>query len=395
MRAVFVNHLNPGTGFVGAVRLWRFAEELARRGHQIVFLSSTHRIADAPADLEARLLRHDWTQPLLVACGPSPAEEARASARVRGIRFISRLRTAWDLVVRRGPFWSWRRAAQEFYGPLSRQFRPQLSFATFANLDCLNIAQDLAGVCGIPWVLDIKDASVSFIPPQLRRLIAHRYRDAAAVTLNSEFQRHHNPGWLVEKAPVIYSGMEKVPTGPDISDFDPQIYSLVGSVCSDEFMRDLLGAFRSYARTCPIDSSPRMRYYGKEASRVEAAAEAAGACSLVECMGMLPREQMLAECAKSAAVCYVTSPRGFHHKLIELSALGRPMICHPAESMEALDLAARHDLPLWSCAGSANLPPAFAAAARSPTRSMAYLKETFSWPVVAAQLEAVFQGVLG
>jgi hypothetical protein len=419
VRLVFVNHLHPETGLVGALRMWRFAEELALRGHQIVFLCATHRIADDARALEARLMSHQWAQPLLVACGPRPLEDPRASAPRGGAvaslaqgghvrepeagiprvermrRFSSRVRTAWDLVVRGGPFWSWRQAAQQLYGPLCRQFKPQLAFATFADLDSLNIARDLATECAIPWVLDIKDATDAFVPPALRWLIARRYRDAAAVTLNSEYQRRHNPGWSVAEASVIYSGMETVRAGPNISDFNPQIYSLVGAAYSDESLRDLLTAFRSYAETGFAASSPRMRYYGKEESRVAAAAEAAGAQSLIECVGMVARTRMLVECAKSSAVCYVSSPRTFHHKLIELSSLGRPMICYPSESAEALALATRHDLPLWSCIDSAALQRAFEGARSFPTRSMAYLERTLSWSAVASQLESTFQGVLG
>src|SRR4051812_29602675 len=105
MRLLFVNDVHPATPHISAVRLWAFARELARLGHQVVFI--TLCVQDqSPAWTDVRLKDtlqgHDWRQPLLLEL------QAPVTARVRPLAaLIRRMRTASDLVVRGGPKWHW------------------------------------------------------------------------------------------------------------------------------------------------------------------------------------------------------------------------------------------------------------------------------------------------
>jgi glycosyltransferase involved in cell wall biosynthesis len=392
MRLVIVNQLHPQSGRVGAVRMWRLAEELAERGHEVVYLCSGTDYAENPLSLGSRLSRHAWNTPLVVSLGSSVANDQR-SARSKANSIARRAATAFDLIVRRGPYWRWRDTARRYCSVIEQVFRPDLCYATFGSLDGLNVAQDLAKQCGVPWIMDVKDAADTFIPALLRRVVTSRYRDAAAITINSEFQRRHNAGWAVDKALLLYSGCEWPPSANGDRSFDPSRFALVGSVYSDEKLRTLLNAFAAYAANG--GEAPRKLYYfGLDTALVMATVEDLGLQWCIDCAGNASRERLLSECARSAGIAYITEPTTFHHKLLELSAVGRPIVCYPPESDEAIELASLYGLPLVSCRNAQELGEAIAACPDSPTRDMATLVDAFGWRRVAERLADLFEEVL-
>lgn len=390
MRLVLVNHLHPATGLVGSVRFWRMAEELAKLGHRVVLLCGRQDGVDSPEDLRNRLDTHDWSTPLLVACGPNPLLDARAGNQSSS-RITGRLRTAWDLLVHGGPFWRWRLEARPFHTVLRERFDPHLCYATFGNLDALGIARDLAKVCRIPWVMDIKDPADDFLPGALRTWLMRPYRNAAAVTLNADFQRRHNPGWARRDAKVIYSGVESLPA-PTLT-VDEDRYALVGAVYDDRNLMHLLQGFRYCFETRARNA--RLVYYGKESDRVRSAAIATGLNHQVKYAGMLDRRVLLPECATAAAICYVGYPGTFHHKLLELAALGRPLIACPDESEEGWSLIRKHRIQFTGSSDPAVLREALHRAAAMPTGDTTELRQRFGWPTVARQLEELFVELLG
>lgn len=390
MRLVLINHLHPATGLVGSVRFWRLAEELAKRGHRVVLLCGKYDSVDKPETLRKRFDAHDWSTPLLVACGPNPLLDARAESRQRS-RFAGRVRTAWDLLVHGGPFWNWRAEARPLYKVLHERFDPHFCYATFGNLDALGIARELAKVCRIPWVMDIKDPADAFLPGALRLWLMRPYRDAAAVTMNAGYQRQHNPGWARAAAKVMYSGVES-PLIPAPA-VDQDRYALVGAVYDDQSLIRLLQGFR-YHFTVQAKKA-RLVYYGKDAARVRLAADAIGLCHRIDYAGMFDRYAMLAECSSAAAICYVGHPGTFHHKLLELAALGRPLLACPNESEEGLSLIREHQIEFTGSVDEAALAMGLRAAATMPTRDTSELQQIFGWPTVARQLEELFYGLLG
>jgi hypothetical protein len=386
MRLVLINHLHPDTGMVGSVRFWRFSQELALLGHQVILLCASAGEADDLNQFSQRLHSHDWSGPLLVAAGADPRTQQRGAATQGGYRTLRRLHTAWDLVVRGGPFWEWGRDSQPFLSIILTQFKPQLCYATFGNLDALNMARSLAHACKVPWVMDIKDPANAFLPKWLRPWLIRRYRDAAAVTLNADFQRHHNKGWSKPDAQVVYSGVE--PCDLAGAAVECSCFALVGAIYDDAALLQLLKAFKQYIQVS--DALARMVYYGKEGERVRIAAQLAGVADSVVCAGMVERYEMLRRCGTAAAVCYIGYAGGFHHKLLELAALGRPLIVCPKESAESHALMAKYNYPFFASADQASLFAAMNRAGQTQSVNNRQLLDDLGWPAVTKQLEQIF-----
>jgi hypothetical protein len=301
-----------------------------------------------------------------------------------------RFQTAWDLLVRGGPFWQWKRDTEPFSTIIQNNFRPELCYATFGNLDALNIARELAQRCQIPWVMDIKDPAAAFLPKCLRPLLMRRYRDANAVTLNANFQRKYNKGWCNEKTELIYSGVESCAI-PDAV-IDPNLFALVGAVYDDASLFRLMAVFRRHV--LESNSNARIIYYGKEVERVKVAARTAGVLERVDCAGMVDRLMMLRECSTAVALFYVGYAGTFHHKLLELAALGRPLIACPDESEESRDLMTKYKHPFYAGADEHELLRAMNTARLTKSADTRQLLEDMDWSAVTTQLERVLIGAI-
>lgn len=391
MRLLFVNHAHPASGLIGAVRLQRFAEELAGRGHRVVLLCAMrHDAIDTPGALAGRLERHDWSQPLVLAVRDDSPRPAAPSANRIG-RQLQRARTASRLLIHGGPFWRWQRAARAFEPTLRDSFAPELAYATFGNLDALAIARGYARRHGIPWVMDIKDPASVFLPRMLAGTLMHRYRGVAAVTLNSEFQRSRNPDWADARSTVLYSGVETPPMvrGP----CDGSRVALVGSVYDDEALATLLKGFAGWRRQRAPDAV--LHYLGVDSARVAVVAGHIGATDGLIVDGQVPRDDLLRRCGHMAALMYASRPQfTFHHKLLELAATGRPLVTCPDAGAEARDLCARYGIGLTCATDAAGVSRALAAAPGTATSAMERLRGELAWPSVATQLEAIFQRAL-
>lgn len=390
MRLLFVNYLHPDSGLVGAVRMQRFAEELARRGHQVVLLCSCpNGQPDTPASFAGRIQRQDWSMPLVLALHDDTAA-AHAAAR-EPIAIVRKARTAARLLLREGRFWRWQRTAATFRRHIQDLFTPELAYATFGDLDSLAVARDYARQAAIPWVMDIKDPASIFIPGKLAPWLMRRYRGAVAVTMNSEYQRSHNGSWVDDRSVVIYSGVEPPPDGP--ASFEPTHVALVGSLYDDEAATHLLRGFDDWRR----QSQPmaRLYYFGTDAARLAGLAERMGLTQGLVIESQIPRAALLARCRQMAALLYVTHPEGaFNHKLLELAALGRPLIVSGASNPETERLCQRFDIPLTAVASEFAVSQSLAAAAVTPTRSMQSMCERTAWSSVAGQLEQVLAAAL-
>lgn len=392
MRLLFVNHLHPDTGLVGAVRLHRFAEELAARGHQVLLLCANHQAnPDTPETFERCIIEHDWSAPLLLSVRDDSPARRRASADHKW-RLLRRACTAASLVVHGGPFWRWQRSARAFRRPIQRLFAPDLAYATFGNLDALAIARDYARASEIPWVMDIKDPASGFIPKPLAGRLMRRYRDASAVTLNAEFQRRHNHGWADSKSRVIYSGVEAATATAD--NYDATQVAMIGAVYDDHAAEILLRGFAAWHQKS--NAGATLHYFGVDSARVGEIAARFGITNGLVIEGQIPRNQLLARCARMAALQYTARPqRTFHHKLLELAALGRPIIESPAEGEEAEALCARYAINHTAVADAVETQHALVKASLTPTAKMERLLDEMSWPSAAARLEEVFVAVLG
>lgn len=385
MRMLFVSHVHPDSGLIGGLRLYRFARELAKRGHQIVLLcGNAKRTGDNVTEFEQRLATHDWAAPLVLSVA-DPREPPGTLITPR-----HKAQTAFNLLVRGGPFWRWRKNALVFADAIQQRFRPQVCYATFGNLDALAIARTIARRASVPWVMDIKDATTSFIRPALRRFLMPRYSDAAAVTLNAEFQRSHNPGWVDARSVVIYSGVESSALADGT--LDSHQVALVGSVYDTAVLATVIRGFGAWRHH--VGSDATLHYFGINGDRVRAAATAIDALDAVIVHGQVTRDALLSHCARMGALLYVRSQHGFHHKLLELAALGRPLIACPAESDEAIGLSSRHGIDLACCGSEAAISDALSRAIAQPTADTHRVTHEFSWENVSRQLEGVLTRVV-
>lgn len=392
MRLLFVNHLHPNTGLIGAVRLQRFAEELSKREHRVLLLCACHQGAlDTPETFALRIAQHNWAQPLVLAVRDASSAHRRVGTLATGGRTLRRVSTAAGLLIHGGPFWQWQHAARAFQKPIRERFAPELTYATFGNLDALAIARNYAHYARIPWVMDIKDPASQFIPAPLARWLMPRYRDAAAVTLNSDFQRGHNPGWVDERSTVIYSGAEASnhATGPHFNN----AAALVGSVYDDGALAILLRGFAFWRRLRGGDAT--LHYFGTDGARVADVATRGDATSGLTINDQIPRDELLQRCARFAALLYCAHPQHtFHHKLLELGALGRPLVTSLSEGPEARMLCDQFGIRLASVTSDTEAALALQAAADIPTSSMTTLRHEMAWPSVTARLETVFADAL-
>jgi glycosyltransferase involved in cell wall biosynthesis len=337
---LLVNPVHPETAHISAVRAWRFAEELARRGHRVVLLSAHADGLPADGIAAARdLLRaHDWTRPLVlpVACAPD------AAPRLPGL--LRRAETAVRLLLRGGLQGTWVRRATILASGLGPAFRPDVIWTTFGRLESVVVARRIARRLRVPWVLDLKDKWELFIPPALRRLVALRTRGWSAVTANSTVNIAQAARWHRGRADLIYSGVDAPflaarETPPDRERF---VVNLVGSLYFPQEVERILLAMRLWSEQLPAEARDRvaLHYLGGDGAMLRDGYARAGlGFPLVE-HGYLAPAALATACRRAAVNAYVAYPGSFHHKLLELLACARPVVAFPGESDEARMLAA-------------------------------------------------------
>ena len=152
MRAVFVNHCHPDTPHVCAVRLREFALAMAARGHWIGLLTPTPAPDDIDIDdgaLPAALRDHDWSRPFVLACRPTAAPLTHALHAHRLPPPVSKAMVLWCYLVKGGVFWNWTAASRKCWPILAASFAPDVVWATFGNVDALDIGRGIAAAAGL------------------------------------------------------------------------------------------------------------------------------------------------------------------------------------------------------------------------------------------------------
>lgn len=398
MRLVVVNYCHPATPHVCALRMTRFAETLAAMGHQVVLISRDldgQAVAAAPERLAEALAGHDWSAPFPLAVAPVASALCR---RVQEGDLPPVLRKAAIVGLylwQGGLFADWAKACRAYARPLARHFRPDLAWGTFGNTDTWLVAQAVARAAGAPWVMDIKDHWTVFIPAPLRRLLARRFRDAAAITCLSEAYAVEAADWFPPAATVIYSGIPDGFARPAVAP-PPAGFTLTlnGGVYSPRLLERLMTTLAAWgARRA---TRPRLIYAGTD-HRAVAAAAAAGLDRGWDLTvhGFVPLEQLRRLTEDATANLYVKSDRTFHHKILELVSTGRPALSFPAETAEALGLAAAAGGTLLSCADEDDLTRALDRLAAGEVFAAATPERLagFTWPARAEGLVRVFETV--
>lgn len=402
MRLVFVNNTHPEAPHVSGMRLSCFAREMAARGHQVVLLTGAppgDRAGDiSAAELPNRMATHDWSEPMIVEVAPKPLRTLSAVRNGRLPAPLRRALTAWHFLAHGGVFTDWARAARPAADITAREFKPDLVWATFGNTSNLTLAQRVAKRAGCPWVMDVKDNWLAFVPAGLRRIMARRFGNASGATFNAEHHRSIASRWInPARAAVIYSGVAE----PFYLERDaPKAASgtatilLVGSTYSEEHLSAFLDTLKSWTDRLAAAGKGRIgfHYAGTDQHRVEAAVKSLGLSGISVVQGQVSIEELAGLARGARAVCYLWAPFGFHHKLLELLVVGTPVIAYPGEHAESRMLAARCDTLFSPCGGRDELEDAFEHAWRSAYSAGALQSSppAWRWQDFAADLETFF-----
>ena len=384
MRLVFVNHCHPDTPHVCAARVRDFAAACVRAGHQVVLLTETLEDAPAviePAALPEALQRHDWRQPLRLACAPRPGRLVARLREGRYPRFLRRPLLAAAYLTRSGLFTDWRDGSRPYWPVLADTFRPDATWGTFGNTDAWIIARAIARRAGGRWIMDHKDPWSAFIPGPLRRVLAGRFADADGATALSQGHADEAARWFPQPVTVVLSGIDPAFLAAPPSALPAARVLVVGALYDDTSLAALVAGVRRW------NPSASLVYAGAEVGRLRAAAVGLA----VETPGYVGLDELRQLAAGASALMYVRNPRAlYQHKLLELLALDRPLICLPAESAEAEAIAARLGAAFRSCGDAASVATALAELAPRPV-DRARLAE-FTWDALAVGLLRVLEG---
>jgi glycosyltransferase involved in cell wall biosynthesis len=349
MNLLLINPIHPATPHISAMRAWRFSQALAAMGHRVVLLTAT------PAGVEEGQIPsthgHDWRAPLVLAVA---AFDTTSTAGGRNPLF-RRLATAWQLLRRGGHQKVWVEAALGAARRLSSEFRPDAIWTTFGRMEAVFLAREIAQAQRIPWVLDLKDNWELFVPRLLRRLMARRISGWSALTTNAVLHGARARRWLGTQAQVIYSGVDEaflggggqaagvpLPSKTPADAKDRFVLNLVGSLYFEDRLADLLQGIAAWSRTLTASERQQvvLRYVGGDVGMFERLIELAGLEVACQADGYVPVPSMAVSCREAAVNMYIAHEGSFHHKLLELLASGRPVMCYPQEGSEAHMLAA-------------------------------------------------------
>lgn len=383
------------------MRSWYFAKELAKRGHRVVQICEWRdgtEPAPPPETMTRHLQTHDWSAPLLLAIRP---QKRALLERIRSPLTPAPLRkglVTWSYLRHTGMFTDFSQAVQPYLQILARDFRPQAAWGLFGNTECWLIAQRLARLAGCPWIADMKDSWEVFMRRPLQGLMARRFQDMAASTANAEFNAQVLKRWFPTRPVVVYSGVDPCffDAAPESKAADTIRLTLTGGIYDEERLNWFISGLATWLsshveyrqhRQTPVE----VIYAGGDHARVERALHRLEGLAKLEIRGYLPLAELAALCRSATANAYIWCPNGFHHKLLELLACGRPVIAFPGETEESRGLA--------DAAGGELHCPASAEAvtgllARIAERGAAPIpidpvRDAFSWAAQAMLLEQV------
>jgi len=398
MRLLFVNRAHPALPHVSGLRLARFAEALAARGHEVVLLSGTRPddVSDATpaAAVGAKVAGHDWATPLVLVVEPAPRGALAALRLGASPAPLRRAATLLELIVHLGVDEDWSRATAPVLEHLFATWRPEAIWATFGALSNLKVARDAAQASSAPWIVDFKDDWELYVKPLLRRHLGWRFRDAAAATSNSALHGAAAARSFAGLAPVtLYSGVDEVfiSRGPDPSPAGTREVCVIGATYDDAALGGFIAGFERWlaGRTPSERTTLRLAFLGSDRTRVERVLGARALGCEAESVERLALPALAQRCGRAMANCFIKYG-GIHQKLPELLVVGRPVICFPSETEESRVFARPFGAAFSSCASpdevAAALDRAWVARdhAQAPAPDLGW-----RWADRALQLEAL------
>ena len=401
MRIVLVNHCHPETPHVCATRMREFAIALAAQGHRIVLLTESLDAASAtpaPATVRQELAQHDFSQLYVLACKPVGRPLLKRLREGRLSWWLRQIVIFWGYLVRDGLFTNWRDGCAPYLPVLAEEFEPDVTLGSFGNTDCWNIARDIARRAGCPWVADIKDHWRYFIPGLFRDRLAARFKDAAAMTALSYAHVDEAAAWFRMTKTAVYSGFrrevlaEKTP--PQGTEFT---ISLTGAIYDGENLSQLVSAVADWLEGMTREETSHVRfvYAGTDQSAVAAATSSLDRLCRVDINGFIPLSELHALHRSCDVNMYVKSERCFHHKVLELAAAGRPILCFPADIPEAVTIIEDTAGIMYSCDHQDEIVAALESLWKRPHYRTDILQlQAYTWDAQAKRLATVLEQVV-
>ena len=355
MDILMVNPVHPATPHISAVRAWRFAQELSALGHRVVLL--TRPLLPDGATRMPELATHDWAGPFVLECAGVPAT---GSTRVGG-RLRSKLRTAVGLLRHGGDDGQWHDEALRRILDLvaTGAFRPDVAWATFGKGEALFVARKAAQCIGCPWVMDIKDNWELYVPAGLRRLLAWRVRGWSKLIANARLTAGYAERWHSEGAEIVYSGVDQeffqsVKRLPQKHQF---VINLIGSTYSRNLLeRFFTGIIKWHsALSHELRCRVTVNYFGADSILVQAVGSSNPGNLDLKCHGYIDTSELASFCVDASVNTYISFSKGFHHKILELLAAGRPIVAFPSEHGESMGLATMYGTSIHVAANEEDL----------------------------------------
>ena len=366
MRAIFVNHCHPDCPHVCGTRAREFANALARQGHQIVLLTETLRRTDPAPDLASlagALAAHDWRQPFRLACPPRRAPVLEALRAGKLPILLSKLVVLYQYLAHGGMFTDWRAGTRPYWPVLAESFRPDVVWGVFGNTDAWAIAQGLARQSGCPWIRDIKDQWTQFIPSLVRSALARRFADAAGTTALSRANAEDVAPWMPGTVTIAYSGIDANLLKTHIPPPSGSLWTMVlsGGIYSPASLTVLVEGIGRFLDG-EVRGPARLVYVGAGADTVRSALRVLDGRIAIDVKRQIPFSEYWALVSNADVNLYVRAPGtgAWHHKIVELLAAQRPILCLPEEIEEARSLAAAVGGRLYSCATAGSVAKALA-----------------------------------
>ncbi|MEC8531689.1 MAG: glycosyltransferase [Pseudomonadota bacterium] len=395
MNIVLINHTHPDTAHVSALRMREFANCLASAGDRAVLITGPLKPSDGGetlAELGARMAAHEWTLPFHIACRLSETPLRRAAREGRMLAPFRQVVIGASYISKGGMFGDWRTGVSNIFPLITRQFSPDIIFATFGNTDAWSIARDLARAAQCPWIADYKDPWDCFIPIGLRRRIAARYADMSGMTVFSHTHAHDAAAWFPCAKEVVYSGYLSDPTNklPEAENGNLRVM-LSGSIYDGSSIWLLIKALALVSKKANVV----LNYAGNDGSRVREMINRANSGVTFKDFGYLSIDA-LTRLQRSASVNVYARNRNslFQQKLIELIAVGRPVLAVPDEGEEAKNLVEAVGGTLIPARNPAEIASGLARLRTEEVSIDLERLRIFSWSTQTEKLKRFFSSVL-
>ena len=403
MRAVFINHCHPETPHVCATRMREFANAMAAVGHEIILFTETRNgstVGESVGETTRRLRQHSFSTPLHMDAPPTGYPLLKALRQGRLPWGLRQLVIFWHFWRHKGVYTDWRTSARPYLQVVADEFKPDIIWSTFGGTDCWNIAYDLSQRAKCPWVADIKDLWDVFIPGPFKNSLARHYYGAAALTTFSELHKIKSAPFFPMKTQVLYSGLDPqvMKTAPAV-EVDPSIFqiSLTGGIYRRRHLETLLHTLaRWFVEHPETGKNIRLIYAGAAEQDVRFVMNHMSFPLDVEYHSYLNLADYFSLLKSSHLNMYIRSEGAFHHKIFELMASGRPALCFPMESDEAINLSNQVGAKFYSCGDEEDIMDSLTSVFtqnQTPSAPENAI-DKFSWTHLAQELDAILSACI-